>query len=743
MKTQINQLAAKGAVFAPSFLTLLAVSVLTVTPSAQGQSFAKAGERVPRLITAATYVFTTPADVPLEDMSSGTTLLVGAASDDGNSGIANMGFDFWYDDVRFTQFGANVNGFIRLGAVVIGDSSDNSTGFNSTTNAPKIAPFYDDLCTGTNGKVHFKTIGMAPNRKLIIEWQNMQITKDAGCAGVGGGTFQLWLFESVHVTMPGAIQFVYGSGMVATQPADGGYSVGLQSGAATNFASVTTATDTVSYAAANNTQTTAVPAVKTFLFTPTPKVQAVNLSTRVQVQTGDNVGIGGLIITGSDPKPVLIRGIGPSLTDFSVPDVLADPVLELHGPGGPAIMTNNNWRDAQEAEIQATGIPPTNNLESAIVVTLAPGAYTAIVRGNGNTSGVGLVEFYDLNQSVNSRLANLSTRAFVSTGDNIVIAGFVLSYHNGSARIVLRGIGPSLAPGSFPPGAVLADPTLELRDSNAALLAANNDWLDNAAQAAEIISLGMAPTNNLEPALVVTFPPGIYTALLAGRNNTTGIALVEVYDFDQINHIPIVISFDGVIAPALPAGWVPTNASGDPTMWVTSTVNPDTAPNAVFIPDQGGISDKFLDSPSFEIGSASAAVSFQNNFNTQHDPPPNEVFWDGGVLEVSSPNINGGAFTDITTPEVGGSFVTGGYTGTIDATTQNPLAGRMAWSGNSGGYINTVVNLGPSVNGQTIKLRFRIGTDQSGGQLPGWRIDTISIAGASSPSPTPASMGMP
>ena len=250
----------------------------------------------------------------------------------------------------------------------------------------------------------------------------------------------------------------------------------------------------------------------------------------MRVQTGDNVGIGGFIITGSVPKRVIIRAIGPSLTRYDITDVLADPVLELHGPGAFATITNDNWRDNQEAEIQATGIPPTNNFESAIVVTLPPGAYTAIVRGNGNTSGVALVEVYDLNQGVASKLANLSTRASVSTGDNIVIAGFLLSNYPGLDRVVVRGIGPSLAPGILPASAVLADPTLELRDSNGALLISNNDWQDNAAQAAEIMAAGLAPSNNLESAVAAALPPGLYTALLAGLNNGTGIGVVEIYD---------------------------------------------------------------------------------------------------------------------------------------------------------------------------------------------------------------------
>ena len=263
---------------------------------------------------------------------------------------------------------------------------------------------------------------------------------------------------------------------------------------------------------------------------PTPAAQATNLSTRMRVQTGDNVGIGGFIITGSAPKHVLLRAIGPSLAQFGVPDVLADPVLELHGPGAFVTITDDNWRDdpMQEALIIADGIPPTNDLESAIDATLAPGAYTAIVRGKNNTSGVALVEVYDLSQAVPAKLADISTRAFVSTGDNIVIAGFTLGSNSGDDRIVARGIGPSLTAAGVPNA--LADPTLELRDSNGALLFANNNWQDDPAQAAELTAAGLAPTNNLESGIAATLSPGLYTALLAGLSNGTGVGVVEVYD---------------------------------------------------------------------------------------------------------------------------------------------------------------------------------------------------------------------
>jgi hypothetical protein len=250
----------------------------------------------------------------------------------------------------------------------------------------------------------------------------------------------------------------------------------------------------------------------------------------MRVQAGDDVGIGGFIITGTTPKHVLLRAIGPSLTAFGVLNALGDPVMELHGPGAFVTIIDDNWKDdpAQETAILASGIPPANDLESAIDAVLPPGAYTAVVSGKNDTSGVGLIEVYDLSQTEPSRLANISTRAFVSTGDNIVIAGFVLGGNTGYDRIVVRGIGPSLAAAGV--SNVLPDPTLELRDSNGALLVANNDWQDDSVQASEVIAAGLVPTNSLESAIAVTLSPGAYTALLGGFNNGTGIGVVEVYD---------------------------------------------------------------------------------------------------------------------------------------------------------------------------------------------------------------------
>jgi hypothetical protein len=243
----------------------------------------------------------------------------------------------------------------------------------------------------------------------------------------------------------------------------------------------------------------------------------------MRIQTGDNVGIGGFIITGTAPKHLLLRAIGPSLTQAGVPDALADPVLELHGPAGFATIADDNWRDdtAQEAAIIASGIPPANDLESAIDATLNPGAYTAIVRGKNNTSGVGLVEVYDLNEAGLSKLSNISTRAFVSTGANVVIAGFILG-GGGNTHILIRGIGPGLTPFGVPNA--LANPTLELRDSNGTLLDAN----DNCG----IPGLGPLPVPP-EACLDESLPPGAFTAILAGKDNGTGNGLVEIYDLAQ------------------------------------------------------------------------------------------------------------------------------------------------------------------------------------------------------------------
>jgi hypothetical protein len=253
--------------------------------------------------------------------------------------------------------------------------------------------------------------------------------------------------------------------------------------------------------------------------------QLLNISTRLKVLTGNSVLIGGFIITGSSNKEVLVRGLGPTLSQppFNVPGALADPTLELHNGAGVLIASNDNWKDSQQVAIMATGLAPPNNLESAILQTLAPGKYTAILRGKNNTTGVGLVEVYDIDKAFDTTLSNISTRGFVDTNQNVMIGGFISG--NGIVKVIVRALGPTLLQFGVPN--VLADPTLELHDANGALIASNDNWKDT--QQAEIQASGFAPPNNAESAIIITRPPGNTTAIVRGKNNTTGNALVEVY----------------------------------------------------------------------------------------------------------------------------------------------------------------------------------------------------------------------
>ena len=268
----------------------------------------------------------------------------------------------------------------------------------------------------------------------------------------------------------------------------------------------------------------AVEANRVLAGTVAPLGRALNISGRVNVGTGDNVAIGGFIVTGSDPKKVIVRGIGPSLQSKGVVNFLADPTLELRDQNQVLITSNDNWKDTQQTEIEQSGLAPSNDAESAIVATLNPGAYTAILRGQNNGTGIGLVEVYDLDPTANSTLANISTRGFVGTGDDVIIGGFIVG--NGEYPIMeVRAIGPSLMSSGV--AAPLLDPTLELHDLNGALLASDDDWRDG--QESAIQASGLAPSDDRESAIMASLGPGNYTAVVRGKNNTTGVALVEAY----------------------------------------------------------------------------------------------------------------------------------------------------------------------------------------------------------------------
>jgi hypothetical protein len=250
--------------------------------------------------------------------------------------------------------------------------------------------------------------------------------------------------------------------------------------------------------------------------------QLGNISTRLSVGTVDNVLIGGFIITGNDSKKVIIRAIGPSLP---LSGLLGDPFLELHDHTGLIIAQNDNWVDSPNKQAIIDSLPPSNDKESAIVMTLDPGAYTAIVKGSNGSTGVALVEVYDLDQSEDSKLANISTRGFVQTGDDVMIGGLIV-LGSEPTKAIIRAIGPSL-----PLNGALTDPTLELHDKDGAIIASNDNWRSD--QEAEIVAAGLPPTNDAESAILATFNPAAYTAIVRGKNNTTGIALIEAYQLDQ------------------------------------------------------------------------------------------------------------------------------------------------------------------------------------------------------------------
>jgi hypothetical protein len=268
-----------------------------------------------------------------------------------------------------------------------------------------------------------------------------------------------------------------------------------------------------------------------------------NLSTRSFVQTGDNVMIGGFIVQATGSKRVILRAIGPELTQYGVTNAMANPTLELHNASGTLFASNDNWQQTiiggiitedQVREIRNSGHAPGDGRESAIITDLPPGHYTAIVRGLNNTTGTALVEVYDLSPTLDPMLGNISTRSFVQTGDDVMIGGFIVQGTR-PKNVILRAIGPELSQYSVPNP--LADPTLELHDGTGDLIASNDNWqhtiiggIITRNQVQDIQNSGQAPTDASESAIIATLPPGNYTAIVRGVNNSTGVALVEVYD---------------------------------------------------------------------------------------------------------------------------------------------------------------------------------------------------------------------
>ena len=425
------------------------------------------------------------------------------------------------DGSNWTLTGLNLatgqNIYIRARGYYHNGNQNGSESITESVRNAFIAPAPPNLTTGaaTNITSTTATLNASVNPNGLST--SFQFTSDFGSFPVqNAGSGTAFVPFSVNVTgLSPNTQYHFNT----TATNAGGTAQGVERTFTTLPAPTPTPTPTPTATPAPTPTPTATP---TATPTPTPGTATVlaNISTRLRVETGDNILIGGIIVTGTQNKKIIVRAIGPSLT-FA--DKLADPILELHDGSGTLLETNDNWMDSpnKQAIIDST-IPPTNNLESAIVRSVAPGNYTAIERGVNNGTGIGVVEAYDLDTAANSKLANISTRGFVQTGDNVLFAGMIV-VGQASQNVLIRALGPSTGV----PGA-MADPTLELHDANGGLLEANDNWVDSPNKQA-IIDSTIPPPNNLESAIVRTLPPANYTAIVRGVNNTTGIAVVEVY----------------------------------------------------------------------------------------------------------------------------------------------------------------------------------------------------------------------
>ena len=447
----------------------------------------------------------------------GTPTLVPGTTDTGNrcddcDTAISLPFSFQLYDQTFTAANVNSNGRVDFATV-------NEPGGFATSclpASPNIGPFdltifplWQDMRTDIVGEgcagfptgcgVFTSVSGTAPNRIFNIEWRTVLFANHNATQN-----FELRLFEND----PNKRFDVVIGGLITTN-ADHNYVSGVQGNAAAGV-----------FTQDFCTLTPPLGVARSYTSTGCQISTLANISTRLRVETGNNVLIGGFIITGTQPKKVILRAIGPSLP---VAGALINPFLELRDSAGNLILSNDNWRTNQEQEIIDTGIPPSNDLESAIVATLPANnsAYTAVVSGANNGTGVGLVEVYDLDRTVDSKLANISTRGFVQTNDNVLIGGLIVVGQT-QLRVIVRAIGPSL-----PVSGALANPILELHDGSGTLIASNDDW--RTTQEAEIIATGIPPSNDLESAIVRDLAPGNYTAIVRGVDGATGVALVEAY----------------------------------------------------------------------------------------------------------------------------------------------------------------------------------------------------------------------
>ena len=445
---------------------------------------------------------------------------------------ANIGFTNWRpsdaDGVNIGDnfcsgfiYGANV-GWIKMGT----GAPSNGTSYSNTS----ASDFGVNCTAGAPDEKNLRGFAYGAN----IGWINFEAT---GNPRVILSTGQLrgfiWSANTGWINLDDANVFVQTTPKPSPTPTATATATATPTATATATPTATptataTATPTATATATPTAAATATPAATataTATPTATPDSLLANISTRMRVESGDNVLIAGFIVQGSGNKRLIVRGIGPSLGAFGVGDALQDPTLELHDSAGGLIASNDNWPDnANAAEIVSSGLAPTNVKESALLATIPPGVYTAVLRGKNNTTGVGLVEVYDLDAGGPAKMVNISTRGFVLTGENVMIGGLIIT-GNDPSQLVIRAIGPSL--GMFGVPNPLNDPFLELHDGNGNIIFTNDNWQDT--QGLALQQSGLAPSHEKESAILISLPPGSYTAIVRGADGGTGNGLVEFY----------------------------------------------------------------------------------------------------------------------------------------------------------------------------------------------------------------------
>jgi hypothetical protein len=464
-----------------------------------------------------------------------TLIVVGIAQVEADSTIdltnhqawaANFGFSDWRpSSTNGVNIGLNFcSGFIyaaNVGWITMGTGAPTNGVSYSNSSA---SDFGVNCSTGATGEKNLRGFAYGAN----IGWVNFEAT---GNPRVILSTGQLrgyvWSANCGWISLDDANVFV------ATSPAPSPTPTPTATATAT-----ATPIPTASATATPNSTATATPhATATPIPTVTPAPSATptatpatpsrlaNISTRMRVEAGDNVLIAGFIVEGSGNKRVILRAIGPSLAAFGIADPLLDPTLALNDSAGGLIAANDDWPGNPNAtEIMASGLAPASPYESALVLSLAPGSYTAVLRGKNVSTGIGLVEVYDLDIDGAAKIANISTRGLVLTGQNMMIGGFIITGTD-PAQLIVRAIGPSLA--NFGVPTPLADPFLEIHDSNGVTIQTNDNWRDT--QQPALSATGLAPSDDAESALLISVAPGNYTAIVKGADGGTGNGLVEVY----------------------------------------------------------------------------------------------------------------------------------------------------------------------------------------------------------------------